>query len=104
MKPGEKEKIAIIEEIKCPKCGTLIKNIKNKKAAKGRILKKVLAIGSAGGIGAWIGSSAGIAMFGSAISGTFPFALVAAGVMALATSKSSSTIKCPKCGTKLKFK
>lgn len=62
-------------------------------------ISKASTVGG-GVVGGWLGSSVGIALMGTAISGVLPLAAVGAGVSWLATR---NVRKCPHCGKIFRF-
>ncbi|WP_139058861.1 hypothetical protein [Thiorhodococcus drewsii] len=83
-------------QVECENCKSLVAFEQND---TGKWVGRV--IGGAGG--AWLGSSMGIALLGTAISGMLPVAIVGAIILGNVLDDSDE-MKCPKCKARIKIK
>lgn len=80
---------------KCPHCKS---EIVCEQDETGKWVGRVLGAG----VGGWLGSSVGIAVLGTAISGMLPLALLGAYLLGN-TLDSGDEVKCPKCNSSFKI-
>ncbi len=87
----------------CPKCETVVEYKKN---SKGQWVGTVIGGAAGAAIGGWFGSSMGIALMGTAISGFWPVAIVGTCILAIAghvVGEKAEIVECPKCKANLKL-